>query len=193
MGSALIGIFAIPAIYALARVWFGTSVALSATFLLAVSRWYLIASRGGFRYSFSPVMAALTGLFLLRALRYRRRNDFLLLGFVLGVGMYTYTAFRVIPLAVVACLWIELMLDIIRRPDGWERARRTFINALLAAAWSPCLSSCRWAVLRWSIPLTSGAAARHGLPSAERPLPGHPVAIFLDNVKNAELDVQLPR
>ena len=186
MGSALIGIFAIPAIYALARVWFGTSVALSATFLLAVSRWYLIASRGGFRYSFSPVMAALTGLFLLRALRYRRRNDFLLLGFVLGVGMYTYTAFRIIPLAVVACLWIELMLDITRRPDGWERVRRTFINALLAAMVTLLvfLPLGRFAL---DHPADFWRRSATRIASAERPLPGHPLTIFLDNVKNAGL------
>lgn len=186
MGSALIGIFAIPAIYALARVWFGAAVALSATFLLAVSRWYLIASRGGFRYSFSPVMAALTGLFLLRALRYRRRNDFLLLGFVLGVGMYTYTAFRIIPLAVVACLWIELMLDITRRPDGWERARRTFINVVLAAAVALLvfLPLGRFALER---PDDFWRRSATRIASAERPLSGHPLVIFLDNVKNASL------
>ncbi len=186
MGSALIGIFAIPAIYALARVWLGTSVALSATFLLAVSRWYLVASRGGFRYSFSPVMAALTGLFLLRALRYRRRNDFLLLGFVLGVGMYTYTAFRIIPLAVVACLWIELMLDITRRPDGWERVRRTFINALLAAMVTLLvfLPLGRFALDR---PADFWRRSATRIASAERPLPGHPLTLFLHNVKNAGL------
>ena len=186
VGAVLIGVFAIPASFALTRVWFGASVALTTAFFVAVSRWHLVASRGGFRYVFSPVFAALTGLFLLRALRYRQRNDFLLLGFVLGVGMYTYTAFRIIPLAVIACLWIELTLDITRRPDGWERARRTIVNALLAAV----------VVLLVILPLSRFALDHPDdfwrrsvtrVSSAERPLPGDPLTLFLHNVKNASL------
>ena len=186
VGAVLIGVFAIPATFGLTRVWFGVPVALTATFFVATSRWYLIASRGGFRYVFSPVFAALTGLFLLRALRYRQRNDFLLLGFVLGVGMYTYTAVRIIPLAVIACLWVELMLDITRRPDGWERARRTIVNVLLAAvvALLVLLPLSRFA-LEHPDDFWRRSATR--IASAERPLPGDPLTLFLDNIKNASL------
>lgn len=186
VGAVLIGVFAIPATFALTRVWFGAPVALATAFFVAVSRWYLVASRGGFRYVFSPVFAALTGLFLLRALRYRQRNDFLLLGFVLGVGMYTYTAFRIIPLAVAACLWVELLLDITRRPDGWERARRTIVNALLAAVvvLLVCLPLGRFALEHpddfWRRSVTR-------VSSAERSLPGDPLTLFLHNVRNASL------
>ena len=185
-GTALVSVFAIPAIYAFTRVWFGAPMALAAAFLLAVSRWHLTVARAGLRFTFLPVLAALTGLFLLRALRYRRRNDFLLLGFVLGVGMHTYTPFRIIPLAVVACLGIELMLDITRRPDGWERARRTVINAVLAAvvALLVFLPLGRFALERPDIFWYRGVTR---VSSAERPLPGHPLVIFLDNVKNASL------
>ena len=186
VGAVLIGVFAIPATFALTRVWFGAPMALTTAFFVAVSRWYLVASRGGFRYVFSPVFAALTGLFLLRALRYRQRNDFLLLGFVLGVGMYTYTAFRIIPLAVVVCLWIELMLDITRRPDGWERARRTIVNTLLAAvvALLVILPLSRFAL---DYPDEFWRRSVTRVSSAERPLPGHPLTLFLHNVKNASL------
>ena len=185
-GTALVSVFAIPAIYAFTRVWFGAPMALAAAFLLAVSRWHLTVARAGLRFTFLPVLAALTGLFLLRALRYRRRNDFLLLGFVLGVGMHTYTPFRIIPLAVVACLGIELMLDITRRPDGWERARRTVINAVLAAvvALLVFLPLGRFALERPDIFWYRGVTR---VSSAERLLPGHPLMIFLDNVKNASL------
>ena len=186
VGTALVSVFAIPAIYAFTRVWFGASVALAAAFLLAVSRWHLTVARAGLRFTFLPVLAALTGLFLLRALRYRRRNDFLLLGFVLGVGMHTYTPFRVIPFAVIACLWIELLLDITRHPNGWQRARRTVTNAVLAAvvALLVFLPLGRFALERPDIFWYRGVTR---VSSAERPLPGHPLVIFLDNVKNASL------
>ncbi len=185
-GTALVSAFAIPAIYAFTRVWFGVPVALSAAFLLAVSRWHLTVARAGLRFTFLPVLAALTGLLLLRALRYRQRNDFLLLGFVIGVGMHTYVPFRIIPLAVIVCLWIELMLDIARRPDGWERARRTIINAVLAAvvALLVFLPLGRFALERPAIFWYRGVTR---ISSAERPLPGQPLAIFLGNVKNASL------
>ena len=185
-GTALVSVFAIPAIYAFTRVWFGASVALAAAFLLAVSRWHLTVARAGLRFTFLPVLAALTGLFLLRALRYRRRNDFLLLGFVLGVGMHTYTPFRVIPFAVIACLWIELLLDITRHPNGWQRARRTIVNTVLAAvvALLVFLPLGRFALERPDIFWYRGMTR---VSSAERPLPGHPLVIFLDNVKNASL------
>ncbi|MAG37284.1 MAG: hypothetical protein CL878_13705, partial [Dehalococcoidia bacterium] len=71
-GTALIGVFAIPATYALTRVWFGAPVALTAGFFIAVSRWHLTVARAGLRFTFLPVLAALTGLFLLRAMRYRQ-------------------------------------------------------------------------------------------------------------------------
>ena len=185
-GTALVSVFVLPALYAFTRVWFGASVALSATFLLAVSRWHLTVARAGLRFTFLPVLAALTGLFLLRALRYRQRNDFLLLGFVLGVGMHTYTPFRIIPLAVIACLWIELMLDITRHPDGWERARRTFVNAVLAAvvALLVFLPLGRFALERPDVFWYRGVTR---VSSAEQSLSGHPLVIFLDNVKNASL------
>ena len=186
VGTALVSVFAIPAIYAFTRVWFGAPMALAAAFLLAVSRWHLTVARAGLRFTFLPVLAALTGLFLLRALRYRRRNDFLLLGFVLGVGMHTYTPFRVIPFAVIACLWIELLLDITRHPNGWQRARRTIVNAVLAAvvALLVFLPLGRFALERPDIFWYRGMTR---VSSAERPLPGHPLVIFLDNVKNASL------
>ena len=185
-GTALISVFAIPAIYAFTRVWFGTSVALAATFLLAISRWHLAVARAGLRFTFLPVLAALTGLFLLRALRYRQRNDFLLLGLVLGVGMHTYTPFRIIPLAIIACIGIELALDVTRRADGWERARRTVVNALLAAvvALLVFLPLGRFSLERPDIFWYRGVTR---VSSTERPLPGHPLAIFLDNLKHASL------
>lgn len=185
-GTVLIGVFSIPAIFVLTRVWFGLPIALTAAFFLAVSRWHLTVSRAGLRFTFLPVLAALTCFFLLRSMRYRRRNDFLFMGLVIGVGMHTYTPFRIIPLAVMTCLGIELIRDITSRPDGWDRARQTFVNSLLTAAVALLvfLPLGRFALERPDLFWYRGVTR---LTSAEQPLPGHPLVIFLDNVKNASL------
>ena len=51
VGTALVSVFAIPAIYAFTRVWFGAPMALAAAFLLAVSRWHLTVARAGLRFT----------------------------------------------------------------------------------------------------------------------------------------------
>ena len=184
--TVVLGILAIPATYGFARVWFGPVVALAATFFLAVSRWQLTVARAGLRFPFLPVFFALTCFFLLRALRYRQRNDFLLLGLVVGIGMHTYTPFRVAPLAVAACLGLELLLGIIRRQDQWQQIRAALANAGLAAAVAALVF----------LPLGAFSLERPDLfwyrgltrvSTLERQLPGHPAGIFLDNVKNALL------
>ena len=187
VGTALVSVFAIPAIYAFTRVWFGASVALAAAFLLAVSRWHLTVARAGLRFTFLPVLAALTGLFLLRALRYRRRNDFLLLGFVLGVGMHTYTPFRDHPLR-------RHSLSVDRTVARYYPTTRTAGSVPAGPSSTRC--SPRWLRLLVFLPLGRFALERPDIfwyrgvtrvSSAERPLPGQPIVLFLDNVKNASL------
>ena len=186
VGTALVSVFAIPAIYVfhagMVRCIRGPRRGvLAGRLTLAPDRGagrsplHLLTGAGRADRSVSSARAALPPA-----------QRLLLLGFVLGVGMHTYTPFRIIPLAVIACLWIELMLDITRRPDGWERARRTVINAVLAAlvALLVFLPLGRFALERPDIFWYRGVTR---VSSAERPLPGQPLVIFLDNVKNVSL------
>lgn len=99
--SAVFGALTVGALYLLARHLGGVAVAFAAAGFLAVSRWHLSYSRIGYEAILGPLCAALAMYFLLRGLRDRRLGWFAASGFVLGTGMYTYIAFRLLPLALV--------------------------------------------------------------------------------------------
>jgi len=99
-----VGTLTILALYLFARDRFGCRVGLLAALFLAVSPWHLLYSRVGFRTILAPLFAlAAVGLFL-RALE----SGPLRLAFAcgaggaIGLGFWTYTSFRAIPLALVA-------------------------------------------------------------------------------------------
>jgi len=107
--AALPGLLALPIFYRLARELFDRPVALAAVLLLAGSRWHANFSRIAFDAVMVPTLLPLALLFLLRALRRGGRGDYVLSGLCLGLGLLTYTAFRLAPLlllAVPAIYWL---------------------------------------------------------------------------------------
>jgi len=106
---ALAGLLLLPVTYLLIlELWGSRTLAVLSACFLAVSHWAISISRVGLRFTFAPLLAALTLLFLIRGLRSLRTNDFLLAGLFLGLGMYGYQAFRVMPLAVGVCVALRL-------------------------------------------------------------------------------------
>lgn len=103
LGTAVIGLITLPGVYLLGRDLFGRWVGLWAMLFTAVASWAVILSRIGLRFPFAPAVTAWSLFFLLRGLRDGRRNDFLLLGTCLGIGLQGYTAFRAMPVAVTVC------------------------------------------------------------------------------------------
>ncbi|MFQ5595176.1 MAG: glycosyltransferase family 39 protein [Anaerolineae bacterium] len=108
LASATVGILTIPAVYLMAEemfagegdilAQFGGLVAALAT---AISYWHLNWSRLGVRAILVPFFLVLTLYCLWRGLRTGSRMAFLGSGLFLGLGMYTYQAFRALPLLVV--------------------------------------------------------------------------------------------
>jgi len=90
----------------------GNFVGLSLMALVAVSYWHLAITRLSLRIILTPLVAALLLGFMIRALRYNRRGDFIMAGLVLGFGLYTYQAVRMMPvfivLAVGWAVWCRL-------------------------------------------------------------------------------------
>jgi hypothetical protein len=128
LGTAVVGLLTFPGVYLLGRELFGRWVGLWATLFTAVASWPVILSRIGLRFPFAPAVTAWSLLFLLRGLRFGRRNDFLLLGLSLGIGLQGYTAFRAMPLAVVVCWGLVLVF----RPSSLALRPTSLIrNALL--------------------------------------------------------------
>jgi len=98
----VVGVLTIAIVYLLGKELFDPAVGLLAAFLLAVSKWHLVISRVTHEAVPVPLLSALIAYFLIRAFRSHRLWDFLFCGLFLGLGMYTYPAFRAVPLMVAA-------------------------------------------------------------------------------------------
>lgn len=100
IGTALIGTLGIPFVYLLAAELAGRTTALFAATLYAIGTWPVEISRAGLRFPYAPIATAAVLWLLLRWMRTRDRRDALLCGLCLGVGLYGYTPFRIVVLAV---------------------------------------------------------------------------------------------
>ncbi len=98
--AALIGIGTVMASFLLAKEFANEEVGLITAFLVAVSKWPLVFSRVGFRAVLMPFFVALIFYFFLKAYKRGRTVDFIFTGLLTGLGFYTYTAFRLVPLAI---------------------------------------------------------------------------------------------
>ncbi len=106
--SAIAGILTVPATYLAAQEMLadeegalGKYGGLLAALFIALSHWHLSWSRLGMRVVLVPLFCALTMWLLWRGFRTGRRWAFAGAGVFLGLGMYTYPAFRAFPLVVV--------------------------------------------------------------------------------------------
>jgi hypothetical protein len=131
VGTAAVSLLTLPGVYLLGREMFGRRVGLWATLFSAVSSWPVLISRIGLRYPFNPAITPWSLFFLLRGLRRGERNDFLLLGLSLGVGLQGYTAFRAMPLAVGVCWLVCLFVGWLRPEIVTLRPSTLVRNALL--------------------------------------------------------------
>lgn len=130
LGTALIGLLAIPAVFLFAREVGGTRTGLIAAALYAISKWVVNTARMGLRFPYGPLPTALVLWLVLRYLRRGDRRDALLCGLVIGLGLHGYISFRVAPLLVPLLFGAALLVD--RR---WRQHwRRLIADGLLIAA-----------------------------------------------------------
>lgn len=118
LGTAILGFLTLPFIYLLGKEIGGPRVGLFAFILTGIGYWPNVISRVGLRFPLYPLFAAPTLLFLLRGLRTRNRNDFLLSGLFLGLGLHGYSPMRIAPFVVVAAFiiyWLHSQSKGVRR------------------------------------------------------------------------------
>lgn len=112
VGTAFFGIVTVPFTYLLGKELYGRRVGLLAAFFLAVSHWHVAITRVGLRFPFTAAFAAPGLYFLLRALKYNKRNDWLAAGLALGIGLHTYTAMRIVPLLFILWVGVRVVADV---------------------------------------------------------------------------------
>lgn len=118
LGTAILGFLTLPFIYLLGKEIGGRRVGLMAFILAGIAYWPNVISRVGLRFPLYALFVAPTLFFLLRGLRTRNRNDFLLSGLFLGLGLHGYSPFRIVPLVVVAAFvlyWLHERSNSARR------------------------------------------------------------------------------
>ncbi len=143
LGTALIGLLAVPAVFLFAREVGGHVAGLFAAALFALSVWPVETARAGLRFPYAQLTTALALWLLFRFIRHGDRRDALACGLVIGVGLHGYTPFRIVPLLVPLLLGLALLY---RRdsPDG----RRSLIfggGLILTTAFLASLPLARYA------------------------------------------------
>jgi len=82
---------------------------LFAMLLTGMAAWPNILARSGMRLVLTPVFVAPVLFYLLRGLRRSQRNDLVLAGIFLGLGLMGYSAFRIMPVVVLLIFLIFLV------------------------------------------------------------------------------------
>jgi len=121
--SILFGTLTVLGVYLLTKQLFrSTRSALIASYLVAFSFWSINFSRIGFRAIMLPAILTFSFYFLFRGIRTKKYLPFAISGFIFGLGLHTYIAFRISP-AILGVLFIALWItkkDFIK--DYWKQS-----------------------------------------------------------------------
>jgi hypothetical protein len=109
IGTVILGLLTLPFIYLLGLEFGNPLVGFFALFLFGISYWMNVISRIGLRFPLYPLFTAATLLYLVRGLRTLSRNDFLLCGLFLGLGLHGYSPFRIVPLVVALGFFLFIL------------------------------------------------------------------------------------
>ena len=182
IGTVLMGLLMLPYMYLLGKELFNKRVGFYALLFIGVAYWPNVIARVGLRYILYAAFTAPTLYHLLRGLRHQNRNDFIIAGIFLGLGLHGYTSFRFVPIAVVltiALYWLHHL-----------KQKKLINNALFGLLIIALVSLVIFLpLLRYWVDNPSLFSYRMAtrLGTAERDYPGNPIVIFLQNLLDASL------
>jgi 4-amino-4-deoxy-L-arabinose transferase-like glycosyltransferase len=109
LGTVILGLLTLPYIYLLGKELGSRRVGLLALLFFGIAYWPNVISRAGLRFTLYPLFLAPTLYYLLRGLRIQNRNDFILSGFFLGLGLHGYSPFRIVPFIILITIGLFLL------------------------------------------------------------------------------------
>jgi hypothetical protein len=181
LGTVLLGILTLPFVYQLGKEFGNQRVAIFVLFLFGIAAWPNIISRIGLRFPLYPLFVAPTLLYLVRGLRTHNRNDFIIAGIFLGLGLHGYSPFRMMPILVVVAFILYFLH--LKWKENFQQAVWWFLIVVVVSAFV-FLPLARYWMER---PDLFGYRALSRLGDIETPLPGPAWQIFLSNLYNGLL------
>ncbi|NPV86389.1 MAG: hypothetical protein HPY45_10325 [Anaerolineae bacterium] len=179
IGTVLAGVVTLPYIYLLGREIGNKWVGLLAFILAGIAYWPNVISRIGLRFPLYPLFVAPALFYLIRGLRKLQRNDFILAGIAVGLGLHGYSPFRIVPFVII----FAVVLYILHTSSGSRRASAfwglVIIGFFALIVFLP--------LLRYSLEYPDMFAFRafSRLGTTERALPGPAHEIFFGNLWRA--------
>jgi hypothetical protein len=181
IGTILAGLFTLPFIYLIGLEISNKRAALFATFFAGIAYWPNVISRMGLRFTLYPFFFAPMLYFLIRGLRHSKRNDFILAGLFLGLGLHGYTPFRIVPLVVLVAVGLFLLHS---QSKGFRKQTGFYLLVLILVSLIVFLPLLRF----WlENPELFSYRAFTRLGSIESPLPGPWGLILIKNLWNAAI------
>ncbi len=177
--TVIFGLLTLPYMYLLGKEIGGKRVGLLAVIFTGIAYWPNVISRVGLRFSLYPLFVAPVLYYLIRGLRTRNRNDFILSGLFLGLGLHGYSPSRILPFLVVTAISLYLLHT---QSKGARRDALLWLAVLGFSALIVFLPLLRYA---FDYPDMFSYRAFTRLGSLERPLPGPAIEIFFSNIWNA--------
>ncbi|MEW6028072.1 MAG: ArnT family glycosyltransferase [Chloroflexota bacterium] len=181
IGTVLLGLLTLPFMYLLGKEVGGRRAGLLALVLTGIGYWPNVIARVGLRFPLYPLFVAPTLYYLFRGLRTQNRNDFILSGLFLGIGLHGYSPFRIVPILVV----VAFALYLLHARSKVERSQAALWLVILAltslAVFLPLLSY----AIEFPEFFTYRALSRLG--PLEQPLPGPWYQILFSNIGRALL------
>ena len=112
ISTVLIGLLSLPFFYLLGKEIGGRRTGYITFVFAGTAYWLNVVSRAGMRLPFYVLFTAGTLYFLIKGLNSSNRNYFMLCGLALGLGMYGYSANRILPLLLIVAIFLFLVLDL---------------------------------------------------------------------------------
>lgn len=176
IGTALAGLLTLPFIYLLGKEISNRWVGLLAFLLAGMAYWPNVISRIGLRFPLYALFAAPALYYLVHGLKHAKRNDFILSGIFLGLGVHGYSPARFLPFVIIAAFLLFLI-----HPDSKGKRVQAIISIVIVAGISFAVFL---PLMRYAIDDPEGFSIRafSRLLGTEQPLPGPAWQIFFGNL-----------
>lgn len=179
IGTALAGFFTLPYIYKLGKEIGNRWVGLLALLMTGIAYWPNLISRIGLRFPLYPLFIAPVLFYLVRGLRTSNRNDMILAGIALGLGLHGYSPMRIVPFVILILVGLYLLHSPARGKRLQALTGLVVLGVLAFVVFLP--------LLRYMLddPQMFGYRAFSRMGTTERSFPGPVWQIFLSNLWKA--------